>query len=266
MSLPGRLNANRRVRMIMGQLTKTYKRSRVPLYLQVASTLARRIEGGQWQPGQKISTLEELGAEFQVARVTVRQAIEVLENDGLVRCRQGKGTFVIQGTRNKRWLKLETEWSALIETIGDNVPRFIVGKGPGPAPAPRLDDGEGALAADYEHLLSVQSRNNQPYAVASVYLARHVYERAPEQFRAGVALAVLPNLDGLAIASAHQSLVIGSADTETAEFLKVALNAPTAEAHCVVVDDRGIAIYVGDIVYRGDCVKLDIDLLGGSVR
>ena len=56
----------------MGQLTKTYKRSRVPLYLQVASTLARRIDGGQWKPGQKISTLEELGAEFQVARVTVR--------------------------------------------------------------------------------------------------------------------------------------------------------------------------------------------------
>ena len=110
----------------------------------------------------------------------------------------------------------------------------------------------------------MQSRNNQPYAVASVYLARHVYERAPEQFRAGVALAVLPNLDGLAIASARQTLVIGSADTETAELLKVALNAPTAEARCVVVDDKGVAIYIGDIVYRGDCVKLDIDLLGGG--
>ncbi|MDP6573885.1 MAG: GntR family transcriptional regulator [Rhodospirillales bacterium] len=260
--MPGHSKADNRVRMIMGQLTKTYKRSRVPLYLQVASTLARRIEGGQWQPGQKISTLEELGVEFQVARVTVRQAIEVLQNDGLVRCRQGKGTFVTQGARNKRWLKLETEWSALIETIGDNVPRFIVSKDP--APAPRLEDGEGAPAAGYQHLLSVQSRNNQPYAVASVYLARHVYERAPEQFRAGVALAVLPNLDGLAIASARQTLVIGSADTETAELLKVALNAPTAEARCVVVDDKGVAIYIGDIVYRGDCVKLDIDLLGGG--
>ena len=52
--------------------------------------------------------------------------------------------------------------------------------------------------------------------------------------------------------------------TGTAELLKVALNAPTAEARCVVVDDRGVAIYVGDIVYRGDCVKLDIDLLGGG--
>ena len=262
MALPRLPEADNRGRTIMGQLTKTYKRSRVPLYLQVASTLARRIDGGQWKPGQKISTLEELGAEFQVARVTVRQAIEILENDGMVRCQQGKGTFVTQGARNKRWLKLETKWSALVETIGDNVPRFI--EGTDAPPGPRLDDSEGALAADYEHLRSVQSRNNRPYALASVYLARHVYQRAPDLFRAGVALAVLPTLDGLTIASAHQTLVIGSADTETAELLKIALNAPTAEARCVVVDDRGVAIYVGDIVYRGDCVKLDIDLLGGG--
>ncbi|MCH8154892.1 MAG: GntR family transcriptional regulator, partial [Proteobacteria bacterium] len=51
------------------------------------------------------------------------------------------------------------------------------------------------------------------------------------------------------------------AERETADDLKVALNAPTAEAHCVVTDMAGVAIYVGDIIYRGDCVKLNIDLL-----
>lgn len=246
----------------MAQLAKTYKRSRVPLYLQVASTLARRIETGQWKPGDKISTLEALEGEFQVARVTVRQAIEVLETDGLVRCRQGRGTFVTGGGRSRRWLKLATEWSALIDTIKDNVPRFL--DDAGAAAAPVLEAGDGALAPAYVHLKSVQSRGQQPYGVASVYLARAVYERDPQAFRSRVALAVLPTLAGLAIARAHQTFVIGSADTETAELLKVALNTPTAEARCVVVDAAGIAIYVGDIVYRGDCVKLDIDLLGGA--
>ena len=66
----------------MGQLARTYKRSPIPLYIQVAATLRRRIEVGHWKPGQKISTLEELEAEFQMARVTVRQAIEILENEG----------------------------------------------------------------------------------------------------------------------------------------------------------------------------------------
>ncbi len=116
----------------MNQLAKTYERSRMPLYLQVASALTRRIEIGEWRPGEKISTLAELEDEYQVARVTVRQAVEVLQDEGLVRILQGKGTFVADDIADKRWLRLETEWSALVSSIEDNVPRFIKGR---PAPA-----------------------------------------------------------------------------------------------------------------------------------
>ena len=242
-----------------GQLARTYDRSRVPLYLQVASALRRRIEEGQWQAGQKISTLEELESEFQVARVTVRQAIDLLQKEGLVQRRQGKGTFVTRTVKDKRWLQLETTWSSLIATIEDNVPRLLpVKKAP---PPPRLEPDEGAPAAAYEYIRSIQSRNGEPYALVGVHLAKAVYDLAPEAFRSRAALPVLSTLPGVAIARAHQTLVIGSADMETADYLKLALNAPTAEAHCVVTDMAGVAIYVGDIVYRGDCVKLNIDLL-----
>jgi GntR family transcriptional regulator len=49
-------------------------------------------------------------------------------------------------------------------------------------------------------------------------------------------------------------------------LLGVPLNAPTAEARCVVIDRRGFAIYVADIIYRGDCIRLESTLLndGGS--
>jgi GntR family transcriptional regulator len=48
---------------------------------------------------------------------------------------------------------------------------------------------------------------------------------------------------------------------ETASSLEVALNSPTAEVRCAVADDQGVAIYVGEMIYRGDCVRLNIDLL-----
>jgi GntR family transcriptional regulator len=38
------------------------------------------------------------------------------------------------------------------------------------------------------------------------------------------------------------------------------------EAHCVVTDRAGVAIYVGEIVYRGDVVHLDIELIGRRRR
>lgn len=243
----------------MRQLAKTYERSRIPLYLQVASTLRRRIEIGYWKPGQKIATLEELEAEFQVARVTVRQAIDLLQKEGLVHRYQGKGTFVARGIKDKRWLKLEVEWSSLIDTIKDNVPRFLAVKDP--PLYPRLEPGDGQPARQYQYLRSVQSKNNEPYAVAGVHVAQELYDRASDAFRSKTALYVLSEVDGVRVARAHQTLVIGTADTETAQYLKIPLNSPTAEAHCVVVDGNGVAVYVGEIVYRGDCVKLDIDLL-----
>src|SRR5579883_2750863 len=146
----------------MSQLAKTYQLSRIPLYVQVATALRRRIEEGQWAPGDKISTLEELQAEFEVARVTVRQAVDLLQKEGLVRRQQGKGTFVAAGLRDRRWLKLETTWSALINTIKDNVPKFIPAKNA--PPEPRLAPEDGRPAAEYVFLRSVQSATTSPTA------------------------------------------------------------------------------------------------------
>jgi GntR family transcriptional regulator len=55
--------------------------------------------------------------------------------------------------------------------------------------------------------------------------------------------------------------VVGAADLDTAEHLGIPLNAPTAEARCVVADKNGVVIYVGEITYPGDYVKLNIELI-----
>src|SRR5437016_6183600 len=75
----------------MSKLLKAYDRSRVPLYIQVAAVMRQRIERQQWRPGEKISTLAELEHEFEVARVTVRQAVDILRQEGLLHCHQGRG-------------------------------------------------------------------------------------------------------------------------------------------------------------------------------
>lgn len=239
-------------------LAATYQRSRVPLYLQVADALRRRIEEGEWQPGEKILTLEQLEAEFQVARVTVRQAVDVLQNDGLVQRRQGKGTFVSDDLGTKRWLNLEANWESLISPIKDNKPHMIPMLDP-PA-SPRLEPGDGKLASTYQFLRSVQSENERPFAVVNLHLAQDIYNRAPRRFLTHTALSVLISLDDVKIKKAHQTMVVGAADVETSSLLKMALNAPTVEARCVVVDHRGEAIYVAQIIYPADRVRLSINL------
>jgi len=70
----------------------------VPLYIQVASVLRTRIQSGQWSAGDKISTLEELEREFEVARVTGRQDVDILREEGLLQARQD-GVFDPSGFR-----------------------------------------------------------------------------------------------------------------------------------------------------------------------
>ena len=246
----------------MSKLKAMYARSAVPLYIQIASALRQRIENGLWQPGQKISTLEALEREFEVARVTVRLAIELLENEGLIHRQQGRGTFVADKIRNRHWLRLETSWAALIAPIKSNVPRLI--KVDRPPPSPALSEDDGKLATEYVFLRSVQLRNETPYAVVNLHLDRGIYDRDPEAFRTHPALPVLASLDGIGIDRAHQTLVIGTADPDTAALLQAPLGAPTAECRCIVTDRAGTAIYVADITYRNDCVKLHIDLFGRS--
>lgn len=233
--------------------------SRVPRYLQVATVLRRRIRDGHWSVGDRIATLEELEREFGVARVTVRQAIDLLHGEGLVQSFQGRGTFVTKAPENDRWIQLATDWESLIAPIRDNVPHVLPGGSEAP---PRIEPGDGIPAPAYVHIRSVQKREGRIYAFARVHVARHIHARAPKLFASRVALAVLSEMEDLEISRAHQTLAIGAADMETARHLGIAINAPTAEARCVVADGTGTVIYVGEITYPGDCVRLNIELIG----
>jgi GntR family transcriptional regulator len=243
----------------MSELSRVYERSRVPLYIQVSSVMRRRVETQQWRPGQKIPTLVELEQEFQVARVTVRQAVDILRQEGLLRSQQGRGTFATEKSANRHWFKLATTWDVLIESIEHNVlKRIKVERAPR---LPTLRDGEGGLAEAYVFLRSVQYKDAEPYGIVNVHLARAIYTRAPDVFRQRPALPVIAGWQDLDIRHAHQTVVIGSADPITSDLLQIALGAPTAECRCVLIDGDGTAIYVADIIYRSDAIKLHIDLL-----
>ena len=73
-----------------------------PKYLQVADILRKEIAEGVFHDGQTLMTEEELRYRFNVSRQTVRQAIALLEDDGLVDRRRGSGTYVRHGPRRRQ--------------------------------------------------------------------------------------------------------------------------------------------------------------------
>jgi len=65
-----------------------------PLYKQLVAYFKEKIESGEWAVGTQIPSERELCKQFDVSRITVRQAIAVAEKEGLLQAVQGKGTFV----------------------------------------------------------------------------------------------------------------------------------------------------------------------------
>jgi GntR family transcriptional regulator len=246
----------------VSKLQQAYDRSRVPLYIQVASVMRQRIEGRTWLPGERIPALEQLEKEFQVARVTVRQAVEIMRQEGRLECYQGRGTFVSTRTQEKYWLELAPTWQSLVDSLKDNAAKMIAPVATVPPPA--IAEAEGRAAEQYVMLRSVQYHAEAPYGIISAYLTRDLYKKNPKEFVRHPVLPVLSKLSGLKVRRAVQSVVLGSADPEAADLLQVQLGAPTAECRCVVTDDKGVVVYVAEIIYRSDCIRLDIDLLAGN--
>ncbi|SNT18936.1 GntR family transcriptional regulator [Noviherbaspirillum humi] len=67
---------------------------RLPRYEQIREHLRRRIFAGEWAPGAALPAETELAKEYEVALGTMRKAIELMVDDGLIERLHGKGTFV----------------------------------------------------------------------------------------------------------------------------------------------------------------------------
>lgn len=66
----------------------------VPLYVRLAASLRGRITHGEWPVGTKIPGFEDLASAYGVAMNTVRKAIELLVNEGILASGRGRGTTV----------------------------------------------------------------------------------------------------------------------------------------------------------------------------
>jgi len=69
-------------------------RSPVARYIQLATFFRNRIAAGEWPVGSRIANVDDLAAEFSVARGTMREALGLLEREGLLERLRAKGTFV----------------------------------------------------------------------------------------------------------------------------------------------------------------------------
>jgi GntR family transcriptional regulator len=234
-------------------------RSAVSRYLQLASLFRRRIEAGDWPIGQQTPTVDDLAVECGVARATVRKALDMLEDEGLIERYRAKGTFVRQRPRQQLWCEVATDWSGLLAARDDAVIEVLSderGIQPSHVPHPI-----GTLAPSYRRLTRRHTRHDAPFLLARLYIDERLSARiSKKDLQSKTALKLMADIPGLKIKDARQTLTIGTADVETSERLDVPLNSPIGIVHRSLVNRSGCLVFIGEGLYRGDMIRIDMKL------
>lgn len=108
----------------------------------VRSELRRLIVGGEFPPGSKLPNEEALCTRFSVSRITLREAVRGLIEDGYVIRRQGAGTFVTSGPALRNSLDTNFSYTEYLESSGIKVSKKILDA--------QLLSGDDEVAADLD--------------------------------------------------------------------------------------------------------------------
>lgn len=239
--------------------TVDFSRSAISRYIQLATLFRQRIDSGQWSVGDQIPTVEELSADCGVARATIRQALDLLEEEELIERFRAKGTFVRRRPQEELWCAVGTDWSGLlrpshtanIEVLQDNADVVLN----------NIPYMLGELAPAYRHLHRRHWRNEAPFLLTDVYIDERLRNRiSQEDIESKTALRLIHDLKDVNIVDAQQTLTISTADLETANSLSMPLNAPVAHVYRRAVDDNGITVLIAHGIYVGKVVRFDVKL------
>lgn len=233
-------------------------RSSVARYIQLATLFRRRIESGQWEVGSQIPTVDDLSAQYGVARATIRQALGMLEADALITRHRAKGTFVSERVREHLWLEMTTNWRGLMNAREGAAIEILKNEEVRSLP-PRQHE-LGVPADSYRRLRRRHSREGQVFLVADIFVEAAFYELIPQEAFTSTTAMRLATFLPSKVGRAQQTIIIGTADLESAALLDIPLNAPVCLVDRSVTDERDRLMLLSKGTYRGDLVRMDVRL------
>lgn len=209
--------------------------NRRPLYLQVRDVLAERIASGGLRPGIAFPSEGDLAREVGVSTGTVRKALQLMEEDGLVVRRQGRGTFVSDpgsAERSARFVRLHGDNGTCIQ---GQVMSVEIAR----APATEQERTRLKLGADGQvhRIRHVRQHQGTPFQVEDITLPVNLFPRLDERTSAWDHIGVLAQQHGILLGGCQER--VSTAAPPPAVACALRLDA----AAMVVVLDRVISAY-----------------------
>jgi len=241
--------------------SEVLSRSKQPIYLQLVAEFRSNIAQGKWAPGAQIPSLEELMAQYRVARMTIRNAIGILEDEGYIRRGRGIGTFVQAKIPTVAELQIPSNWDetvALSDVLGTE---SIFERADALAELPELGmHYDGAFARAYRHMCRLHVKDGVPVCYSDVFVAEDLFKAHRSAFLKSAAASVIARIPDLALHAARQKITIAGAGITSARALHMTVGDSVAEVRRYACDASRL-IYFARLEFPTKFVKLEFDLL-----
>jgi GntR family transcriptional regulator len=222
-------------------------------YHHIADELRARVTSGEYAAGRLLPSEAELSGEFGASRVTVRKALELLREDGLVDARQGFGWFVAGEPVRQPLARLSTIEDQMrasgvkperrvLEFAFERAPRAV------------------ARALGSTQTLRVRRLNladGEPFAIVTVWCAADL---AQNLSRADVERSPFYELLDVPLSGATQTIGADAATPEEATLLGVPAGSPVLRCERVTSGTDGRTVLVSRHVFPAHRTEFVVDL------
>lgn len=231
----------------------------IPLYYQIEEVIRKKIINNYWQPGELIPSERILSCEFNVSRMTIRQALNELVLDGWLRREKGIGTFVKIPKLTQQLGRL-AGFSQDMAVLGKSVTSKVIQIERNPA----NDEVTKALHIDKGQLVTVLKRlrivEGVTAALEICYLNFHGAEKLLEIDMSQSLYNLLASDFGIIPTRATQKLEASKPTTQEAILMDISTDEPSLRMERTTYDQNGQPFEFTLSIYRGNYYKFNIEL------
>ena len=236
------------------------KQSPLPIYYQLKELLREKIVSGEWLPGAMIPSERELSEQYEISRMTARQALTELTIEGILYREQGKGTFVAEPKIQQALTSL-TSFSEDMQTrgihTGGKVLRLAL------VPAPLMASKALKIESEQKIILLERLRmaEEEPIALETCYL--HFSDSQAlltENFENSSLYSLLNKKYGITPTRALQKVEAALCSQREKELLKIESGAPVLRNRRITFDQSGKVFEYTESAYRADRYVFQVEL------
>ena len=230
------------------------------LYVKIKEDILDKITNGEYEVGKTIPTEIELSQYYDVSRPTIRQAIQILVNEGYLEKRKKRGTIVCSS-------KIQQEFTQFIENFDSEMSRKgRVSKTK--VITLKIEKANEEVAKQLQlkqeqevyKLVRLRYVDEQPNVLVTTYIPSHLFPNMLSNDFTSHRLYDIFAQSGFTIQSIRRKLETIKADDTVADLLDVCEGDPLFYFHSIGYATQHIPIEYSISKYRGDINSFTFEL------